>query len=140
MRRIVSRDGPHPVDVHVGNRARQRRTLVGLSQMAVADALDLTFQQLQKYEHGANRISSSRLYQLAQIFDVPVSFFFDEMPPELTNRSGTTEDARPSEQATDDHDKLVKRETLELVRAYFRIKDLKARAQLMSLVKAIAKS
>ena len=77
VRRIVSKDGPHPVDIEVGRRARECRTLEGMSQTAVAEKLGLTFQQLQKYERGHNRISASRLYELAQLFDVPVSYFFN---------------------------------------------------------------
>src|SRR5260221_10865872 len=70
----------HPVDIHVGQRMRQRRTLLGMSQTAVATAVGLTFQQIQKYERGSNRISSSRLFEFAKVLDVPVSYFFDEMP------------------------------------------------------------
>src|SRR6478609_5765393 len=70
----------HPVDVHVGARMRQRRTLPGMSQEKLGTAVGLTFQQIQKYERGANRIGSSRLYEFAKVLDVPVSYFFDEMP------------------------------------------------------------
>lgn len=77
VRRIVSKDGPHPVDIQVGRRARERRTLAGMSQTAVAEKLGLTFQQIQKYERGHNRISASKLYELANIFDVPVAYFFE---------------------------------------------------------------
>src|SRR5258708_19721241 len=70
----------HRVDTHVGTRMRQRRTLLGMSQSKVGDAVGLTFQQIQKYERGSNRIGSSRLYEFAKVLDVPVSYFFDEMP------------------------------------------------------------
>ena len=70
---------PNPVDVHVGKRVRLRRTLLGMSQTKLGDALKLTFQQVQKYENGSNRIGASRLYQVSQILGVPVSYFFDEM-------------------------------------------------------------
>src|SRR5258707_14516594 len=70
----------HNVDIHVGARMRQRRALLGMSQTAVGDAVGLTFQQIQKYERGSNRISSSRLYGLARVLAVPVSYFFDEIP------------------------------------------------------------
>ncbi len=69
----------NPIDVHVGGRLRTRRTLLGLSQMALADAIGLTFQQLQKYEKGANRIGASRLYDLSQVLDIDIAYFFDEM-------------------------------------------------------------
>src|SRR4030081_2188422 len=70
----------HPVDVHVGARMRQRRTLLGMSQEKLGTAVGLPFQQIQKYERGSNRISSSRLFEFAKVLDVPVSYFFDEMP------------------------------------------------------------
>ena len=81
--RAPAKNGPNPVDVHVGARVRLRRTLVGMSQDKLGQALGLTFQQVQKYERGSNRIGSSRLYQLGQILDVPVSHFFDEMPDDI---------------------------------------------------------
>ncbi|HJP20850.1 MAG TPA: helix-turn-helix transcriptional regulator, partial [Alphaproteobacteria bacterium] len=77
---------PNPIDVHVGGRVRLRRTLLGMSQEKLGQAVSLTFQQIQKYERGANRIGSSRLYQFAQVLDVPVSFFFDDMPASVTGR------------------------------------------------------
>lgn len=70
----------HPVDVHVGTRLRQRRSLLGISQTKLGESVGLTFQQVQKYERGSNRVSSSRLFEFAQILDVPVSYFFDELP------------------------------------------------------------
>src|SRR3954464_4710551 len=76
-----SRDGkPNPVDVHVGSRVRLRRTLLGMSQEKLGEAIGLTFQQVQKYERGANRLGASRLFDLRRVLDVPVSFFFDDMP------------------------------------------------------------
>ncbi len=70
-------NAPHPVDIHVGARIRLRRTLLGMSQEKLGEAVGLTFQQIQKYERGTNRVSASRLYQFGQTLDVPVSFFFD---------------------------------------------------------------
>src|ERR671932_2111498 len=74
---------PSPIDVHVGSRVRLRRTLLGLSQEKLGDALGLTFQQVQKYERGVNRIGASRLFDLSRVLDVPIGFFFDDMPPEM---------------------------------------------------------
>src|SRR5271168_5216569 len=74
-------DGPHPIDVHVGSRVRLRRNMLGLSQEKLGEAIGLTFQQVQKYERGANRIGASRLMELSGVLDVPVSFFFDETDP-----------------------------------------------------------
>ncbi len=124
---ITKKDGPHPIDVHVGSRVRQRRRLLGLSQEKLGEALGLTFQQVQKYERGINRISASKLWMMTQILDVPVSFFFD----------GVDEDqASPT---PSDSDPLQTRETLEFVRAYYRITDPKARHTLFELTKAMAK-
>ncbi len=124
-RRTVAEHGPDPVDVHVGNRVRLRRTLLGMSQTHLAEALDLTFQQVQKNETGFNRIGSSRLYQLSLIFGVPVSDFFEGL------------EDNPSRRSRDDV--MIKRETLELVRAYYRIRDPGVREALHAMFKALGK-
>ncbi len=134
-RRTIAKDGPDPIDVHVGSRVRLRRTMLGMSQGKLAEAVRLTFQQIQKYERGVNRVGSSRLYQLSQILDVPVSFFFDDMPPLET---GAAPGLREGEPAPFEPDPMAKRETLELVRAYYRISDPAARKHLYHLTKAIA--
>ncbi len=126
---------PNPVDVHVGHRVRLRRTLLGMSQEKLGKALGLTFQQVQKYERGVNRIGSSRLYRLSQILDVPVSFFFDDMPA-LDEGAAPGLGEGPAEPF--EKDPMVKRETLELVRAYYRITDPTARKRLYELTKAMA--
>ncbi|MDP6109239.1 MAG: helix-turn-helix transcriptional regulator [Rhodospirillales bacterium] len=132
-KRIAGRRGsPHPVDIHVGSRVRQRRTLLGMSQEKLGDALGLTFQQVQKYEHGANRIGSSRLHDISCIMDVPVSYFFEELPS--GGAGGLAE-----EPAAFERDPMAKRETLELVRAYYRIADPKIRKRIFELTKAVAK-
>ncbi len=74
---------PHPVDIHVGARARQRRVLLGMNQTKLGDALGLSFQQVQKYERGTNRISASKLFKWSQVLDVSIEYFFDHMPPEV---------------------------------------------------------
>ncbi len=130
----VKRGTPHPVDIHVGSRVRMRRTLLGMSQEKLGDALGLTFQQVQKYERGANRVGASRLFQISRILDVPVSFFFDEMAAEsATASAGLAEEAAPSS-----FDPMAKRETLELVRAYYRIADPRVRKRIFELTKAVA--
>ncbi len=127
-------EGPNPIDVHVGARLRLRRTLLGLSQEKLGEAVGITFQQLQKYERGSNRISASRLYNLAQVLNVPVSFFFDDMPPsEEDIVKGAP--AQPTE--TDEFESMARRETLELVRAYYRIADPSVRKRTFDLVKAL---
>ena len=127
--------GPHPVDIHVGSRVRMRRTLLGMSQEKLGEALGLTFQQVQKYERGANRIGASRLHEISHILDVPVSFFFEEMGSEAAAASAGGLSDEPAEF---EHDPLAKRETLELVRAYYRITDPKVRKRIFELTKAVA--
>lgn len=132
----------HPVDVHCGMRVRQRRTLLGMSQEKLGEAVGLTFQQIQKYERGANRMGGSRLYEFSKVLDVPVSYFFDEMPVNVLvgrggrsrGRKGLIEEGTPFE---DEKDPLAKRETLELVRAYYKIDEEKVRKRVFEMVKAV---
>ncbi|MDA1088804.1 MAG: helix-turn-helix domain-containing protein [Proteobacteria bacterium] len=132
---------PNPVDIHVGARVRLRRTLLGLSQEKLGDAVGLTFQQIQKYERGANRIGASRLFQLCHILDVPVSFFFEEMPMGLKTTEGqVVRGLREQEHKTLELDPLARRETLELVRAYYKIADPRVRKRLFELTKSLARS
>ena len=129
---------PNPVDVHVGGRVRLRRTLLGLSQEKLGEAIGLTFQQVQKYERGANRIGASRLYDLSRVLQVPVSYFFDEMSDEVAASSPGQRRGMAQEQDTYEPDPMAKRETLELVRAYYRIKDPQVRRRVFDLAKALA--
>ncbi len=125
---------PHPVDVHVGKRLRLRRTILGLSQEAIGNAIGVTFQQVQKYERGVNRMGSSRLYDFSKILAIPVAYFFDEMDkPTSGNATGVAEDAPAFE-----HEKMSSRETLEMMRAYYRIADAQTRKRIFELVKALA--
>ena len=117
----------HNVDMHVGARMRQRRTLLGMNQAKLGAAVGLTFQQIQKYEFGSNRISASRLFEFAKILDVPVSYFFNEMPPNALS-------GRPMEQTKDP---LFKRETMELVRAYYKIREGRVRNRILEMVKVV---
>jgi transcriptional regulator with XRE-family HTH domain len=125
---------PKPVDIHVGARVRLRRTLLGMTQTKLGDALGLTFQQVQKNERGTNRIGSSRLFLLSKILDVPVSFFFDDMAPEVAAGDDGFSSAA---QASIETDSLARRETLELVRAYYKIPNPIVRKRLFNLVKAL---
>ena len=129
------------VDVHVGKRLRLRRTMLGMSQQKLGAAVGLTFQQIQKYERGANRIGASRLYEFSEILDVPISFFFDDAPQPDAGDQGEPAQipndiltAVPAETAT-----AGKREILELVRAYYGIQSLKVRARMFELVKSVGK-
>lgn len=136
----AGRGKPDPVDVHVGNRVRQRRTLMGMSQEKLGAALGLTFQQVQKYERGANRMGASRLHQISRILDVPVEFFFEELPKELSSGRGATAAGMAEEPEQMQSDPLARRETLELVRAYYKIRDPRVRKRIFELTKALAKS
>jgi transcriptional regulator with XRE-family HTH domain len=109
---------PNPTDVRVGARLRLRRKMLGLSQEKLAEEVGVTFQQVQKYERGASRIGASRLYELSRAMDVPVSFFFDNTDPVRAPATGGF--AEPAIEAFES-DLLRKRETVELIRAYFAI-------------------
>ncbi|WP_114395751.1 helix-turn-helix domain-containing protein [Oleisolibacter albus] len=128
---------PNPVDIHVGSRVRLRRTLLGMSQEKLGEAIGLTFQQVQKYERGANRIGASRLFDLSRVLDVPVSFFFDDMPAGEPARGEAKSAGEPE---AGELDPMAKRETLELVRAYYRITDPAVRKRIFELTKAVASS
>ena len=124
-RRTVAEHGPDPIDVHVGGRVRLRRTLLGMNQTTLGQALGVTFQQIQKNERGTNRIGSSRLYQLCHVLDVPIEYFFEGLED---NKSRQSPD-----------DVMAKTETMKLVRAYFRIRDPKVREALQRMAIAMAK-
>ena len=129
------------VDMHVGKRVRLRRTLLGLSQEQLGTELNITFQQVQKYERGANRISASRLWDIGQILDVPINYFFDNMT-ENTMRSSPRRVSRGSEMLdlSDEQikDPMARRETLELVRTYYSIEKPLVRKRISEMVKSIA--
>ena len=129
---------PNPVDIHVGGRVRLRRTLLGLSQEKLGEAVGLTFQQIQKYERGANRIGASRLFEFSRILDVPVSFFFDDMPEVMSSEGRQAAWGMGDQPQTSlEPDPLTRRETLELVRAYYRIDDPQIRKRLFELAKSL---
>lgn len=136
---------PSPIDVHVGSRVRLRRTLLGMSQERLGEALGLTFQQVQKYERGVNRVGASRLYDLSRVLDVPISFFFDDMPMGGGSVSFAQRNHGVSEPGQEPFgaasglpaDLMQQRETLELVRAYNRIQDPAIRKRVFDLIKAM---
>ncbi|MEQ9447320.1 MAG: helix-turn-helix domain-containing protein [Rhodospirillaceae bacterium] len=129
---------PNPVDVHVGGRVRLRRTLLGMSQERLGEAIGLTFQQVQKYERGANRIGASRLWDLSRVLDCPVSFFFEDMDEETQSASPRNLNVETQDIEASDNDPMAKRETLELVRAYYKIKDYHVRRRIYELAKSLA--
>jgi transcriptional regulator with XRE-family HTH domain len=124
---------PNPTDKHVGSRVRMRRMMLGMSQEKLGDALGLTFQQIQKYEKGTNRIGASRLQQISQVLQVPVSFFF-EGGPNATNASGLAEAPSPAYVS----DFLATSDGLALTKSFMRIKDAKLRRRIVDLVQQIA--
>ncbi len=130
------------VDVHVGKRVRLRRTLLGMSQEQLGAALDITFQQVQKYERGANRVSASRLWDISQILDVKISYFFDDMTDD-TMKASPRRMSR-GDVSLDDNDErrdpMARRETLELVRTYYSIEKPKVRKRIADMVKSIAQT
>ncbi len=128
---------PNPVDVHVGARLRVRRMLLGMSQTTVGEAIGLTFQQMQKYEKGTNRISASRLFDLSRLLDVPIQYFFDDMPTAVAASSPATEKrGRAKKPPSYEPDPMARRETMELVRAHYKISDPEIRKRLFELAKA----
>src|SRR2546429_2482998 len=129
-------DKPNPIDVHVGSRVRLRRNMLGLSQEKLGEEIGLIFQQVQKYERGANRIGASRLHELSRVLDVPVSFFFDDMDP-VRAPAIPGGFAEPPVEAFDS-DPLRRRETVELVDAYYAIDDAAVRRRLLDLARALA--
>lgn len=129
---------PNPVDTHVGSRVRLRRMLLGMSQERLGDSMGLTFQQVQKYEKGINRIGASRLFQISRILDVPVQFFFEEAP-----NIGDVRPARGMAEADSESfilDFLNTREGLELNRAFVKIRDPKVRKSVVDLTRALSSS
>lgn len=126
---------PNPIDVHVGSRVRLRRMLVGMSQEKLGEMLGLTFQQIQKYEKGANRIGASRLFQIAQILGVSVQFFFDDMPESHKMHDSGFADDDPAPYVMDF---VGSPEGLQLNRSFTRITDQKIRKRLLDLVKSLA--
>ncbi len=119
-----------PIDIYVGSRLRMCREHRGISQTKLGDAVGVSFQQLQKYEKGANRMGASRLHEISKILDVPVSFFFDDMPEELERKRATASPGDP----------MARRDVRELIDAYYAIGDKDKQKALFEMVKAIARS
>jgi transcriptional regulator with XRE-family HTH domain len=134
---MIAKKAPNPIDKHVGSRVRMRRMMLGMSQEKLGDALGLTFQQVQKYEKGTNRIGASRLQQISQILQVPVAFFFEGAPNVLP--AGTRQDGMhdaPSPAYVSDF--LATSDGLALTKAFTRISDSKLRRRIVDLVEQIA--
>ena len=129
---------PNPIDVHVGSRVRLRRMLLSISQEKLGEQMGLTFQQIQKYEKGTNRIGASRLYRISQILDVPVQFFFEDAPVAPGQEGGKASGL--SERQNDDflYEFISTRDGLELIRAFVSIRDPKVRKRVVDLVRTLA--
>ena len=130
----MSTKAPNPVDKYVGSRVRMRRIMLGMSQEKLGEALGLTFKQIQKYEKGTNRVGASRIQQISEILQVPVSFLFEGGPTGTTNSEGFSEGTSPAYVS----DFLATAEGLALTRAFTRINDAKLRRSIVDLVEQIA--
>jgi transcriptional regulator with XRE-family HTH domain len=134
---MIAKKAPNPTDKHVGSRVRMRRMMLGMSQEKLGDALGLTFQQVQKYEKGTNRIGASRLQHIAHILQVTVSFFFEGAPSMTATRlEGMAEAPSPAYVS----DFLATSDGLALTKAFMRISDSKLRRRIVDLVEQIAGS
>lgn len=127
---------PHPVDIHVGRRLRLKRTILGLSQEAVGKEIGVTFQQIQKYERGINRMGASRLFDFAKALGVQISYFFEGYGDYAMDEVSAYALGEPT--AGFEHEKVNNRETLEVMRAYYRIKSPALRKRIIDLIKAMA--
>ncbi len=123
---------PHSVDVYVGQRLRLRRSMLGMSQEQLGNATGITFQQIQKYEHGINRMGASRLYEFSKILAAPITYFFEGYSD--NSRSAVAESAAPAYEA----ESMTSKDTMALVRAYSEIKSQKVRRQVLQLAKSLA--
>ncbi|THD65584.1 MAG: XRE family transcriptional regulator [Bradyrhizobium sp.] len=130
----MSTKAPNPVDKYVGSRVRMRRIMLGMSQEKLGEALGLTFQQVQKYEKGTNRVGASRIQQISEILQVPVSFLFEGGPSGTTSAGGFREGTSPAYIS----DFLATAEGLALTRAFTRITDAKLRRSIVEMVEQIA--
>ena len=136
-------EGPDPVDIHVGKRIKLRRTLLRISQEQLASDIGVTFQQVQKYESGHNRVSASRLFDISCVLDYPISCFFEDLGANTTGER-TLPTSRSSEGVGEnieplDSDPMQRTETLELVRAYWRLSSPELRESVLELLANISK-
>ena len=140
----VSKTGaPDPIDIHVGKRVKLRRTLLHISQEQLAGDIGVTFQQVQKYESGHNRVSASRLFDISRVLDCPISYFFEDITDDLTDERGTpkarVEGLGDNKQDDFDNDPMKRTETLELVRAYWRLNSAELRKSVLELLQNMSK-
>lgn len=127
------------IDKHVGHRLRLRRSLMGISQEKLAESVGVSFQQVQKYEKGMNRISASRLFQFSKFLQVPLSYFYDGNESQAFIAQGFADNEQAAFGDEDGPNIMEKKETLELIRHYYAIQDEKVRANILKLIKSVAK-
>ena len=139
-RRTVKFDGPDPIDQYVGSRVRARRVGLRMSQTKLGDAIGVTFQQIQKYENGTNRIGASNLFKVGKTLGVDVSFFFQGMPDFDKKGRGNAVAAADNGEAQFEEDPMTSREAIELMHNYFRVKDEDVRKRLSQFVKTLART
>jgi transcriptional regulator with XRE-family HTH domain len=133
---MIAKKAPNPIDKHVGSRVRMRRMMLGMSQEKLGNNLGLTFQQVQKYEKGTNRIGASRLQQISHILQVSVSFFFEGAPANANTPQSDGMGEAPSPAYVSDF--LATSDGLALTKAFMRISDMKLRRRIVDLVEQIA--
>ena len=138
-RRTVKDDGPDPIDQYVGSRVRARRVGLRMSQTRLGDAINVTFQQIQKYENGTNRIGASNLYKVAKTLGVEVGFFFEGMP-DFDKKSKRGRKPKETAETPFKEDPLTSREAIELMHNYFRVDDEQVRRRLAQFVKTLART
>lgn len=131
-----SKSKPNPIDIHVGSRVRFKRKILGITQRKLGDALGITFQQIQKYESGTNRIGSSRLYHISKILSVPVAFFFEDLPEEILKE---TDKLFKNDHESFATEKLYDNETINLLKSYYRIDSKIVRKNINTLIRSIIK-
>jgi transcriptional regulator with XRE-family HTH domain len=134
LERPMTKKSPNPIDKHVGSRVRMRRMMINMSQEKLGEKLGITFQQIQKYEKGTNRIGASRLQQIANVLGVPVGFFFEGAPVPDGSAKGFSESASPAYVS----DFLATSDGLALTKAFMKVTDAKVRRRIVDLVEAIA--
>lgn len=140
MKRRPPKDHPDPIDIHVGARIKARRTGLRISQSEIGKKLNVTFQQIQKYENGTNRVGASNLYRMSQALDVDVGYFFHEIPKGVAHGGHAGDGLSDSAISQFDHDPMSSTESIKLVHNYFRIVNTKVRQRIFQLVKTIAET
>jgi transcriptional regulator with XRE-family HTH domain len=130
---------PHPVDIHVGKRIRMRRSLMAITQEKLAESVGLTFQQIQKYERGTNRVSASRLFQFSKILDVPISYFYEEFYDSRDKKPVYAMADNDQDPFVND-DTLYSRETLDLLKIYYGVTDEQKRRELLKILRSMVET